>query len=37
MAAGDQAMAEALRGQLNSSFDRDGAKVAIRAASGRRL
>ena len=27
MAAGDQAMAEALRGQLNSSFDRDGAKV----------
>jgi hypothetical protein len=26
-AAGDQAMAETLRGQLNSSFDRDGAKV----------
>lgn len=27
MAAGDQAMAETLRGQLNSSFDRDGAKI----------
>jgi hypothetical protein len=26
-AAGDQGMAETLRGQLNSSFDRDGAKV----------
>jgi putative DNA primase/helicase len=26
-AAGDQAMAETLRGQLNSSFDRDGAKI----------
>jgi putative DNA primase/helicase len=26
-AAGDRAMAETLRGQLNSSFDRDGAKV----------
>ena len=27
MAAGDQAMAETLRGQLNSSFDRDGASI----------
>ena len=26
-AAGDQAMSETLRGQLNSSFDRDGAKI----------
>ena len=26
-AMGDQAMAETLRGQLNSSFDRDGAKI----------
>ena len=27
MAAGDQDMAETLRGQLNSSFDRDGANI----------